>query len=280
MLDKGFAPDVERIINTTPPDRQTALFSATTPDWVKHVSAKYLYEPETIAIGTETEAEPDIEHSVIEVWDGDKLQRPREPADHAHRGRDPCLRPHPPRRHEPRPAPAEARLRGRSAPGRPRPAGARPHRQALPRRPPAHPARDQRRGPRPRHAEHRARDQLRPAGDAASCSSTASAAPAAWAAPARRSRSSRRPTCSKMQRDRARPQAPFPAHPRSGGDAHARPHRYPAGAHRGQGRTSVHRPISDSDETPPTPSLPGRTVEPGGPAGHIRRLTASGLGAR
>ena len=73
MLDKGFAPDVERIINTTPPDRQTALFSATTPDWVKHVAAKYLYEPETIAIGTETEAEPDIEHSIIEVWDGNKL---------------------------------------------------------------------------------------------------------------------------------------------------------------------------------------------------------------
>jgi ATP-dependent RNA helicase DeaD len=73
MLDKGFAPDVERIINTTPPDRQTALFSATTPDWVKHVAAKYLFEPETIAIGTETEAEPDIEHSIIEVWDGNKL---------------------------------------------------------------------------------------------------------------------------------------------------------------------------------------------------------------
>ena len=73
MLDKGFAPDVERIIKTTPLDRQTALFSATTPDWVKHVSAKYLYEPETISIGTEIEAEPDIEHSIIEVWDGNKL---------------------------------------------------------------------------------------------------------------------------------------------------------------------------------------------------------------
>ena len=73
MLDKGFAPDVERIIKTTPLDRQTALFSATTPDWVKHVSAKYLYEPEMISIGTEIEAEPDIEHSIIEVWDGNKL---------------------------------------------------------------------------------------------------------------------------------------------------------------------------------------------------------------
>src|SRR5688500_16338419 len=34
MLDQGFAPDVERILSLTPRSRQTALFSATTPDWV------------------------------------------------------------------------------------------------------------------------------------------------------------------------------------------------------------------------------------------------------
>ena len=34
MLDRGFAPDVERILARTTPDRQTALFSATVPDWV------------------------------------------------------------------------------------------------------------------------------------------------------------------------------------------------------------------------------------------------------
>ena len=34
MLDRGFAPDVERIIARATPDRQTALFSATIPDWV------------------------------------------------------------------------------------------------------------------------------------------------------------------------------------------------------------------------------------------------------
>jgi ATP-dependent RNA helicase DeaD len=73
MLDKGFAPDVERIISTTPPDRQTALFSATTPEWVRQVSAKHLHEPRYISIGLETEAEPDIRHSIIEVWDGNKM---------------------------------------------------------------------------------------------------------------------------------------------------------------------------------------------------------------
>ena len=72
MLDKGFAPDVERIIRHTPSERQTALFSATTPDWVKNVAAKYLYEPKHVSIGN-TEPEPEIEHSVIEVWDGNKM---------------------------------------------------------------------------------------------------------------------------------------------------------------------------------------------------------------
>ena len=73
MLDKGFAPDVERIIKRTPSERQTALFSATTPDWVKNVSAKYLYEPQYVSIGKDTQPDPEIEHSVIEVWDGNKM---------------------------------------------------------------------------------------------------------------------------------------------------------------------------------------------------------------
>lgn len=72
MLDQGFAPDVERIIRYTPSNRQTALFSATTPDWVQKVSSKYLYEPKYVHIDA-PETEPDIEHSVIEVWDGNKM---------------------------------------------------------------------------------------------------------------------------------------------------------------------------------------------------------------
>jgi ATP-dependent RNA helicase DeaD len=73
MLDKGFAPDVERIIRQTPRSRQTALFSATTPDWVRRVSSQHLNEPEYVRIGEQTEAAPEIEHSIIEVWNGEKL---------------------------------------------------------------------------------------------------------------------------------------------------------------------------------------------------------------
>jgi ATP-dependent RNA helicase DeaD len=73
MLDKGFGPDVERIIRSTPASRQTALFSATTPGWVKDVSARYLLEPKTVSVTSQDEAPPDIDHSVIEVWSGDKV---------------------------------------------------------------------------------------------------------------------------------------------------------------------------------------------------------------
>jgi superfamily II DNA/RNA helicase len=72
MLDRGFAPDVERIIRATPPSRQTALLSATTPDWVKQVAAKHLREPAYLTVEPE-EAAPDIEHTVIQAWDGDKM---------------------------------------------------------------------------------------------------------------------------------------------------------------------------------------------------------------
>ena len=73
MLDQGFAPDVERIIATTPKTRQTALFSATTPGWVKDVSAKYLKSPILVRGGDDEASEPDIDHSVVEVWGGDKM---------------------------------------------------------------------------------------------------------------------------------------------------------------------------------------------------------------
>jgi ATP-dependent RNA helicase DeaD len=71
MLDRGFARDVELILDTTPKDRQTALFSATTPEWVHRVSAKYLRQPRVVKVAGEEK--PDIEHTVIEAWNADKF---------------------------------------------------------------------------------------------------------------------------------------------------------------------------------------------------------------
>jgi ATP-dependent RNA helicase DeaD len=74
MLDRGFAPDVERILSQTNTERQTALFSATTPEWVHKVSQKYLKDPVVIETSRgEDEPGPDIDHVVYEVWKEDKL---------------------------------------------------------------------------------------------------------------------------------------------------------------------------------------------------------------
>jgi ATP-dependent RNA helicase DeaD len=74
MLDRGFAPDVERIIAMTPRSRQTALFSATTPSWVDQIAAKHLIDPEIIKSDEGDGSEPDIEHLVMEVFREDKFQ--------------------------------------------------------------------------------------------------------------------------------------------------------------------------------------------------------------
>ena len=67
MLDQGFAPDIERIISMLPVERQTALFSATMPDWVKKMAASHLHDHVTVAVDAHTEAPPEIEQVVYEV---------------------------------------------------------------------------------------------------------------------------------------------------------------------------------------------------------------------
>jgi ATP-dependent RNA helicase DeaD len=66
MLDRGFAPDVERILARTPGTRQTALFSATVPPWVMQTAARHLHDPVLVRVDT-AEAPPEIEHIVYDV---------------------------------------------------------------------------------------------------------------------------------------------------------------------------------------------------------------------
>jgi superfamily II DNA/RNA helicase len=67
MLDQGFAPDIERILSHTPVQRQTALFSATVPEWVMNTAARHLRNPITICVDQETPTPPEISHVVYEV---------------------------------------------------------------------------------------------------------------------------------------------------------------------------------------------------------------------
>jgi ATP-dependent RNA helicase DeaD len=66
MLDRGFAPDVERILSRTPATRQTALFSATVPPWVMQTAARHLRAPVLVKVN-QIEKPAEIEHIVYDV---------------------------------------------------------------------------------------------------------------------------------------------------------------------------------------------------------------------
>ena len=54
MLKMGFAEDVETILAQTPDDKQVAMFSATMPPQIRRLSAKYLNDPQEIAVKKKT----------------------------------------------------------------------------------------------------------------------------------------------------------------------------------------------------------------------------------
>ncbi|HET6951314.1 MAG TPA: DEAD/DEAH box helicase [Acidimicrobiales bacterium] len=56
MLDMGFADDIETILDATPPDRQTVLFSATMPSRVDGIARRHLRNPVRMLMGRETGA--------------------------------------------------------------------------------------------------------------------------------------------------------------------------------------------------------------------------------
>jgi ATP-dependent RNA helicase DeaD len=64
MLDMGFAPDVEAILRHCPRQRQTLLFSATMPDWVRRIAGRHMHDPVTV----EVSARPEIPEGVRQLY--------------------------------------------------------------------------------------------------------------------------------------------------------------------------------------------------------------------
>ncbi len=54
MLKMGFEEDMEKILSGVPEARQTSLFSATLPSWIKKTSKKYMIDPVTVKIEKKT----------------------------------------------------------------------------------------------------------------------------------------------------------------------------------------------------------------------------------
>lgn len=86
MLDRGFAPDVERILRHTPAARQTALFSATVPAWVDQTARAHLRDPLRVIVDPGPEDAAPIEHIAYDLIDSDKVSALRDLLDHRGEG--------------------------------------------------------------------------------------------------------------------------------------------------------------------------------------------------
>lgn len=74
MLDMGFIEDIESILQVTPTERQTLLFSATMPEEIRRLSRKYLKEPEYVTVSKNNLTVPQIEQVYYETREPNKLE--------------------------------------------------------------------------------------------------------------------------------------------------------------------------------------------------------------
>ncbi len=76
MLDLGFLPDVERILQLTPPSRQTMLFSATMPGEIVTLARRHLSRPMHIRAEQHDEPQhvPSTEQHVFRAHQMDKVE--------------------------------------------------------------------------------------------------------------------------------------------------------------------------------------------------------------
>jgi len=74
MLDMGFAPQLDRIRERLPQERQTLLFSATIPPDIQSMASRYLREPVRITVGTTTQPIPKVKQVIIHMDEGHKAE--------------------------------------------------------------------------------------------------------------------------------------------------------------------------------------------------------------
>lgn len=73
MLNMGFKEDIDAILENTPNDKQTWLFSATMPKEVVRIAKTYMEDPIEITVGTKNAASKNIEHHFYKVNDRDRF---------------------------------------------------------------------------------------------------------------------------------------------------------------------------------------------------------------
>lgn len=73
MFDKGFLPDIRRILKHIPKKRQSLVFSATMPKEIRHLAEDILNNPATVQIN-HTQAAASISHALIPVAQNRKTE--------------------------------------------------------------------------------------------------------------------------------------------------------------------------------------------------------------
>ncbi|GAB4179578.1 MAG: DEAD/DEAH box helicase [Terrimicrobiaceae bacterium] len=73
MLDMGFLPDVRRIVEKCPKDRQTLFFSATIPEEIERLSTWCLRDPEKVEIGARRSPAETVNHAFYPVASDQKF---------------------------------------------------------------------------------------------------------------------------------------------------------------------------------------------------------------
>ena len=72
MLDMGFIPDVERIVDLVSAVRQTLMFSATMPPEIRRLADRFLSSPKEIAVAPPASPADLVEQSLVETTERDK----------------------------------------------------------------------------------------------------------------------------------------------------------------------------------------------------------------
>lgn len=72
MLDMGFSIQIEEILKFVTSPHQTLLFSATLPNNIRKIAAKYLNQPEYITIGRTSSPSENVNQEAINLKDADK----------------------------------------------------------------------------------------------------------------------------------------------------------------------------------------------------------------
>ncbi len=73
MLDMGFLPDISRILNLLPKERQSLMFSATFSEEIKKLAANFLHDPQLIEVARRNAIADNMTQEVFKLHESEKV---------------------------------------------------------------------------------------------------------------------------------------------------------------------------------------------------------------